>query len=326
MITIRQIAQEAGVSKSTVSRYLNKGYVSEETAKKIKTVIDKHNYVPNEFARNLKSEKSKFIGVVIPRIDSPSTMSMLDGVDRICRAKGYQLLIFNTNLDVKREIEGLYSLVHNKVAGIILFATMITEEHLRAQKKLKVPIIFVGQNHKDVYAINHDNYAAGKLLAEKMLAYRHEQIAYIGVPENDYSVGVERKRGVMDTFAKAGFHVSYIESTFRTKDNYYLAMDLFKTLEATLYITATDNMAMGLYRAAYEMNLTVGADISLAGFGGYAFSGFLTPPLTTIDFHHELVGETAAANLLKKLEGGAIDRAIAIDFSYMDRESVKKLS
>lgn len=68
MITIRQIAQEAGVSKSTVSRYLNDGYVSEETAEKIKLVIEKYNYVPNEFARTLKSDKSNFIGVIIPEL------------------------------------------------------------------------------------------------------------------------------------------------------------------------------------------------------------------------------------------------------------------
>ncbi|MDE1549194.1 LacI family DNA-binding transcriptional regulator [Jeotgalibaca caeni] len=325
MITIRQIAKEAGVSKSTVSRYLNKGYVSEEAATKIKSVIEKYNYTPNEFARNLKSEKSKFIGVVIPRMDSPSMMTMVDGIDRLTREKGYQLLISNTDLKVEREIESITSLIQNKVAGIILFATEITKEHLALQQQMNLPIIFVGQTHPDVYAINHDNFAAGKLLAEKLLSFHHQQITYIGVPERDQSVGKDRKRGVLSTYEEAGISVRVIESTFRTKDNYYLALDLLKHSSSTLYIATTDNMAMGLYRAAHDHKLTIGKDISIAGFGGYSFSEFLTPPLTTIDFHHELVGETAALNLMELIDGKEIDRETIINVSYLERESVRDI-
>lgn len=322
MITIRQIAQEAGVSKSTVSRYLNDGYVSQETADKIKAVIDKYNFVPNEFARTLKSEKSNYIGVIIPRIDSPSAMSMLDGIDRSAREHGYQILISNTDLDGSREIDSIYSLVQNKVAGIILIATEITAHHIEAQASIQVPILFVGQTHPDVYWVNHDNYRAGEKLAENLLAYNHQDITYIGVPESDHSVGVERKNGVIETFAKNGVTVKQIVSTFRTKDNYYLALDLLRGSHSSLFITATDNMAMGFYRAAHELGLQVGKDVSIAGFGGYAFSEFLTPPLTTMDFHHELVGETAAVSLFQRIQGQMIPRENLISVTYIKRNSV----
>ena len=322
MITIRQIDQEAGVSKSTVSRYLNDGYVSEETAEKIKLVIEKYNYVPNEFARTLKSDKSNFIGVIIPRIDSPSAMSMLDGIDRTAREQGYQILISNTDLAVEREIESIYSLMQNKVAGIILIATEITPQHLEAQEAISVPILFIGQNHADVFSVNHDNYAAGKKLASHLLSFNHQTVTYIGVTENDYSIGVERKRGIRETFQEAGVSVTEVMSTFRTKDNYYLALDLLKKPRSTLYICATDNMAMGFYRAAHELGLMVGKDISLAGFGGYAFSEFLTPPLTTMDFHHELVGETAAFNLFAQIQGRDIARESIIAVTFLKRDSV----
>ncbi|MGP6147333.1 LacI family DNA-binding transcriptional regulator [Jeotgalibaca sp. A122] len=322
MVTIRQIAKEAGVSKSTVSRYLNDGYVSEDTAEKIKTVIDKYNFVPNKFARTLKSDKSNFIGVIIPRIDSPSAMSMLDGIDRTARANGFQILISNTDLEVGREIESIYSLVQNKVAGIILIATEITPEHLEAQESLSVPILFIGQNHDSVYSVNHDNYLAGKTLAENLLPFGHKDVTYVGVSEHDQSVGVERKKGVVETFKKSGITVTEVESTFRTKDNYYLALDLLKESTSTLYIAATDNMAMGFYRAAHDLGLVVGKDISIAGFGGYAFSEFLTPPLTTMDFHHELVGETAAFNLFERIAGKSIARETTIAVTYLKRKSV----
>ena len=322
MITIRQIAEEAGVSKSTVSRYLNAGYVSKKTTEKIKAVIEKYNYVPNEFARTLKSDKTNFIGVVIPRIDSPSVMSMLDGVDRTARENGYQILISNTDLVVEREIESIYNLMQSKVAGIILIATEITPQHLEAQEEIAVPMLFIGQNHPDVFSVNHDNYAAGKKLATHLLAYKHDNITYVGVPESDHSVGVERKRGIMETFRQEGVSVNEVISTFRTKDNYYLALDLLRKPVSSLYICATDNMAMGFYRAAHELGLMVGKNISLAGFGGYAFSEFLTPPLTTMDFHHELVGETAAFNLFERIKGIAIEREHLIAVTYLKRASV----
>ena len=81
-------------------------------------------------------------------------------------------------------------------------------------------------------------------------------------------------------------------------------------------------MAMGFYRAAHELGLTIGKDISLAGFGGYAFSEFLTPPLTTMDFHHELVGETAAFNLFERIKGAKIARENTVAVTFLKRESV----
>lgn len=78
-------------------------------------------------------------------------MSMLDGIDRTAREQGYQILISNTDLAVEREIESIYSLMQNKVAGIILIATEITPQHLEAQEAISVPILFIGQNHADVF-------------------------------------------------------------------------------------------------------------------------------------------------------------------------------
>ncbi|MGX7031536.1 LacI family DNA-binding transcriptional regulator [Vagococcus zengguangii] len=325
MITIRQIAKEAGVSKSTVSRYLNDGYVSEKTAEKIKKVIEENNYSPNEFARNLKYEKSKFIGVVIPRIDSPSTTSMLAGVEKISREHDYQILISNTDLDDQREIESIYSLVQNKVAGIIVFATKITDEHLALQNKIEIPIIFVGQQHPDIYSVIHDNFQAGQLLASNLLKFNHQKVRYIGVSKTDYSVGVQRKKGVVSTFIAQGIQVEEIESSFRTMANYELAKQLLQDKTYTLYVTATDNMAIGFYRAAFDLGLIVGQDISIAGFGGYMFSEFLTPPLTTIDFHHEKVGEQAMANLLDLIVGNSTIKESIVPVSYQERKSVIKL-
>lgn len=94
----------AGVAKSTVSRYLNNGSVSEKTKQKLQKIIEETGYVPNQFAQSLKAQRSNMIGVVLPRFDSPSTNQVLKGMDELAYQKGYQLVLTNSNLDIQREI------------------------------------------------------------------------------------------------------------------------------------------------------------------------------------------------------------------------------
>lgn len=322
MVTIKQIAKESGVSKSTVSRYLNNGYVSEATAEKIEKIISKYNYSPNEFARNLKIQKSNFIGVISPRLTSPSIMAILNGIDEIARKNGFQMLISNTELEIKREIESIYSLVQNKVAGIILLATEITEEHIKVANSIDVPILFVGQSNESVYSVDHDNYQAGVNLAQALLEYGHKEVLYIGVPENDLSVGINRKQGVMTTFLDNGITPQIVFSTFYPEDNYQLGLELLPQSNASLIICATDSMAMGVIKAANQLNIAIGSELSVAGFGGYSFGEYLYPPLTTVDFHHQFVGEKAACLMTELLQGNEIEKQTIVDTTMIIRNSV----
>lgn len=322
MITIKQIAQEAGVAKSTVSRYLNQGSVSSGTAQKIEAVIGKYNYTPNEFAQNLKAKKSKFLGVIAPRINSPSVMKLIEGIDKQARDIGYQILISNTELDISREIESIYSLVKNRVAGIILLATEITPSHLEAAKEVDVPILFVGQSHPEVYSLDHDNYLAGQQLAEEVSALGYKKVLYIGVPESDRSVGIYRKAGVVETFRQTGGTVNVVPSTFYAEDNYLLGKTLLKKTTAELIITATDSMAMGVIKAAHELGVEIGKDLSIAGFGGYSFGEYLYPALTTVDFHYFDVGHQAAHLLNQQITGGTIPLRTMVPTHVILRNSV----
>jgi len=120
MTTIKDIAEKAGVAKSTVSRYLNNGYISEEKRKKIDQIIAETGYRPNTFARSLKAQDTKLLGVIIPRLNSPSTNDVLKGIDTTARENGYQMLITNSDQSDERELENIEMLVKQKVAGMIL--------------------------------------------------------------------------------------------------------------------------------------------------------------------------------------------------------------
>src|SRR5699024_3228995 len=108
----------AGVAKSTVSRYLNNGSISQKTREKIEKIIKETGYTTNTYAQSLKAEKTNMIGVIIPRLNSASTNEVLEGIDATARKAGYQLVITNSNQENARELENIQTLQRQKVAGI----------------------------------------------------------------------------------------------------------------------------------------------------------------------------------------------------------------
>ena len=112
-VTIQDIANMVGVSKSTVSRYLNGGYVSKENTKKIKAAIEKTGFETNFFAKRLKSKKSKLIGIIIPRIDSYTAGKTLNGINKKLQEYGYQGIILTSELDRNTELNHIKNLYQN---------------------------------------------------------------------------------------------------------------------------------------------------------------------------------------------------------------------
>lgn len=327
MVTINQIAKEAKVSKSTVSRYLNQGYVSQETAKKIEKIIQKYNYTPNEFARNLKSQKSNFTGVIIPRLDSPSVVRMLSGLEKSEREHGRQIMMVNSELTIEREIESLYNLQQNKIAAIVLMAVAITDEHIKVINQLKTPVLVLGQKDRRLMTLTQDNYFAGRQMALGLQRYGHKKIAYVGVSENDVEVGIHRKRGVIDGFNEIGIDtIKTYESTFMVEDAYKLGLEILPSADETLYVGATDNIAIGLMKAAHHLNLKIGNEVSFAGFGGHSTGEFVYPSLTTIDLHHEKLGIMASKYVELMLKKQPIPETTTIATEMIHRESVGYLT
>lgn len=322
MITIRGIAEEAGVSKSTVSRYFNNGYVSQTSAKKIEAIVKKYNFTPNEFARNLKAQKSRFTGIILPRMDSPSVMSMLAGLERNERIHGRQLLMVNTELDQKREIESMYNLYQNKIAGIILMATAITEEHVAVIQQIDVPVLIMGQQDSRLVSLTQNNVKAGHLLADNLAQFGHRQVVYVGVTEKDIEVGIKRKAGVMSGLQKQGVAIKTLETTFFVQDAYELGRKEFQQPQGTLYIAATDTIAIGLIKAAQSLGIKVGEELSIAGFGGYSMGDFVFPALTTVDLQHEQVGFLASNYMDQMIQGIAVPQETEIPMKMIFRESV----
>lgn len=292
--TIQDIAKLAGVTKSTVSRYLNGGSVSEKTAAKIEKVIKEVNYSPSPFARSLKAKSSTIIGVIVPRVDSAATAHTLMGIDEVAEDLGYELLIANARQNNQREIQAIEQFARYKVAGIILIATEITSEHVAALKATGVPAVLVGQQHPEFHSVVHDDYQAGYQLAKQLVSQGYEHVTYVGVSKRDHSVGVVRKNGVCEGATAANVHeLTIIEGDFTIAKAVQIGEELFDTPQRQLVIAATDNIAVGLMRAAHDHQLRIPENVAIAGFGGYEISRFMNPTLTTVQYDFNQAGRVA---------------------------------
>lgn len=323
---ISDIAKLAGVAKSTVSRYLNGGSVSDTTKKKIELVIEETGYIPNTFAQSLKAKKTNIIGTIVPRLDSYAAANTLIGIDEFLREQGFQMLIANTNQDLEREIESIYSFERQKIAGIILLATVITNAHLEAFANVQIPVLLVGQHNEKTYSLIHNDFAAGYDLAKYILEKGHRKIAFLGVTESDISVGVERKKGFQAAIDKMDeCEVHYFESGFKITDAMNCTMRVLSEFKPTILFCATDNIALGALKAAYLKGLKVPDNLSIVGFGGYEITEVIHPALTTAKFHYKEAGQLAASNMIRLINGEQVEKLTISNYEIIERESVDNL-
>ncbi|CAM3764541.1 LacI family DNA-binding transcriptional regulator [Cytobacillus oceanisediminis] len=325
-ITIKDIAELAGVAKSTVSRYLNGGNVSEKTKEKIRKVIAETNYEPNSFAQSLKAKKTNFIGVIAPTLDSYVTSTVLMAIDEELRKRDYTTLIISTSKHVEREIESLISLSRQKVDGIILIATGVTEKHIETINSIQIPVLIVAQEVDQCNCIINDDYQAGYKMGQYIVGKGHLSVAYIGVTESDIAVGQRRKQGILDGLAEAGVSdiKTYI-SEFDLHDAAKVTNDMLENFTPTAIICATDTIAFGAMKTISKLGKKVPDDFSLTGFGGYNISEVIHPALTTIRFKNEATGVMAAETIIKMTEGYGVPELQVSGFEFVEGESVKSL-
>lgn len=319
-MNIHDIAKLSGVSKSTVSRYLNGGSISDRTRDKIDKVVKETGYAPNQFAQSLKAKRTQMIGAIVPRLNSFASNETLYGIETYLRERKHQTIIVNTDLDQALEISALYALAKNRVDGIILLATKITEEHIEAIQTIEVPVIIVGQSHKGIHSIVQNDYEAGKLIGHYFGKRRFERIAYLGVEESDKAVGIHRRNGVLDGLAAYAKSADCYITSFKLGDAKEKASTFINSYDAL--ICATDNIALGALKAAYHLNIAVPEDLSIAGFGGYETTSIVTPMITTIVFPYQETGRLAAQSLLQLIEEESVPYLQRMDYQLDEKESV----
>lgn len=322
MANIKDIAELTGFSKSTISRYLNNGSVSDKTKKKIKEAIDELGYVPNSYARNLKKTKTNTIGIIIPNFIGYTKNTALNAINIYLRETDYSMLLSCSNDDMDEEVRIIEEMVGLNVEGIILFASNISKRHKDIIKNLTIPLVIFGQKLEGFTSIIANDYEAGRLMADYIKTLSHKEISYFDVGKYDQAVG-DRFLGLSEGLKDRNIKINHHHFDFTKKTAYEKAKEILDKEKSSFYIGATDNIAFGIIEALREKEIRIPDDISVAGFGNYEISSIINPALTTVDFPYEKLGTDAIKSLINQIEGNEKDVIEPAEARLILRDSTK---
>ena len=324
-MTIKEIAQLAGVSSAAVSRYLNGGYVSEGKKEQIRKVIEETGYQPSAQARMLRTKKASLVGVVVPKINSESISRITAGIESVLAERGYQMLLAGTDNTPAKEVEYLRLFENYPVDGIILVGTMFTTGHRKFLKETKVPVVVIGQRTSHANCIYHDDYGAGKAMGQAVAGFSKKGVAYIGVTRDDKAAGAAREDGFIAGLKNAGvtlFEENKRTSAFTLESGYESALDLLESkCDIDVISCATDTIAAGAIEAiqtylkkqiptnaadagARMRYILENTSIRVTGFGDNQMLKAVTGGIPTIHFGYKTSGIRGAELLLDSIERG----------------------
>ena len=325
---IKQIAEMAGVSTTTVSHVVNSTrFVSEEKKERVLRAMRKLNYRPNRLASGLRRRKSNTIGVVLPDITNPYFAEVARGVEDACFEREYSAIICNSDASLKTETHYLSMLAEKQMDGIVL--VNVGDHGQRPPESIVRDIPFVMLD-REVHGLNADsiqvdNFAGGRMAAEHLFRLGHRDVLCIGGTPEVYP-SWDRVDGFVDFMREAGSPVPkkmILAGDFQAGSGYDLTLGAMRgDSRPTAIFAANDLMAYGAIRALAEMELRIPAEVSVVGFDDIKLSGLFNPPLTTIRQPRLDMGGVAVRLLLERaVEPDLEPRRIMLPLELVARQS-----
>lgn len=324
-VTLRQVADKAGVSVKTVSRVVNKqGEISEETRKLVSGVIDELGYRPNTLARGLVSGKSGTVALIIPQITDPFFPEVMLGVESVARANGYGVFQCNTEDDPERELEYIELLAGKRVDGIILCGSRLTAEQLSVASKKHRLSILTSRNPSGAAVIRIPGEEGVFRTTSHLISRGHRKIGHIGSGTPDEH---ERRAGFERAMEEAGLPVdpAMVKWVQRVtmESAYAAARQLLREAPQVTAITCYNDLAaVGVLQAAAEVGRRVPDDLAVVGFDDIPLASIVSPPLTTVRVPRYRLGERAMELLLQVIEAeGQFERREDVEIELVIRRS-----
>ncbi|SDX96230.1 LacI family DNA-binding transcriptional regulator [Salimicrobium album] len=329
MTTINDIAKLAGVSRTTVSRFLNNsGYVGQEAGERIAQVINETGYMPSQSAQTLRTKKTGVIGIILPKISTETSSRVVSGINRVMKREGMQILLTDTELDPDKEIEYLRLLKSRQADGIILLATNIGERLQQEIEAFPIPVVALGQNIPGVPSLTYADYDASSDIMQLLIGKGHRKIGFIGVSETDPAVGKLRQGAYTDAMKRHNLEVkeSWMAEGDFSIDSGYEAMKRIITGNRSALPDAvfcvTDRMATGAMEYLKEQGFSIPGDVAVAGIGDAVMARYITPSLTTVNYYNEEAGEAVGEMLLETMAGIKHSKKMMHKYRLIKRDSV----
>lgn len=306
-VTIKEVAELAGVSTTTVSYVINNtGFVSKETRAKVINAINKLGYRPNIVARSLRSRKTGTVGLIICDLRNPFFAEVLWGIETYLGKRGYNLIVADTDYDPKKEEESAEMFYSKQVEGVIIVPGGGKDEYVRFLKGRNIPVVLLDKRVQDldVDVVLVNNVEGSRQLVEHLVSLGHERIGIIAGPLAS-TTGRERLEGYLQALRKHSIPEDgeLIKiGDFRKQSGYLLTLELLSlALPPTVIFACNNLMGLGAMEALNERKIRIPEEVGLVIFDDLPWFRYINPPLTTVAQPSFKLGEVAAELLMSQI-------------------------
>ena len=336
MITLRDIAREAGVSITTVSNVINekKCRVSKELVERIKEIIQRENYVPNLTARTLAKNSSRIIGVInhlVPKLNGgfladPFHNAFISGIEDRVREKGYFVMV-RTVEDAK----GLQTIHRNWNLDGLILTGLFEDDFLEGVKSLNIPFALIDSyvDQPDVYNVGLEDMQGGYLATKYLLEHGHREIAFASPPVKPNGVIDKRLQGYQKALKEydLSFNPNLVfQGEIAIPEGIKLGIKLGGRPDITAVFANADILAAGIISGLQEIGLSVPKDKSIVGFDDNYLSMITSPRLTTIHQNAEEKGVIATEMVFAQIDKDESKiQNVILPVSLVERDSVRRI-
>ena len=328
-VSIKDIAEQAGVSHSTVSRALQgTGRMSDETRARIIEIAEELGYTPDALAQSLVRGSTRTVGVVVTTIADPFVAGIVAGIEEVAGEAGYTVLLGASHMNPEREIAVVESLRQRRVDAVIVTASRVGDHYSELLQRFGVPIVLVNNmvQGEYLYAITCDQTEGAYQATSHLISLGHQRIAYVGSPARRHSSQM-RQKGYERALAEAGLNIEPdLIVTPRGAKDVTVGAEALRALwplRPTAIQAYNDLTAIGVMISARKMGIRIPEDISLVGFDDIDVTEFVTPPLTTVHQPREAMGRAAMQMALDILQEKTVrNRILACKLVIRDSTAV----
>jgi len=328
MATLKDVADLAGVTVTTVSRMLNKkANVSEHTKQKIHAAMEALDYIPNEVARSLSTKKSHVIGLIVPSAVNFFFASIIQYIEEYVSAHQYKLLLCISDLDKDKEYEYYTMLRANRVDGVIVTSrTRDIDKLIHFQS----PVLTIERTLSDgIPSISSDNYAGGSLAALHLLEMGCKNLVYIG---GNLALDIEANRrleGFSETLRKCGIKETVVAHTgerdFINLSYGNIIESLFmKYADTDGVFASNDVIAAQVLQYCHRHHIDIPGRLKIVGYDDAGLAALCSPTLTTIRQPIKEMCKAAVDNIIQLSKGKMVPKRIIFPVSISMRESSGK--
>jgi DNA-binding LacI/PurR family transcriptional regulator len=307
-VTIKDLAEELGISPSTVSKALkNHPDISQETRKKVNDLAKLWNYYPNPIALSLRNSRTKTIGLIIPEIVHHFFSSVISGIEDVAYDAGYNVMIYQSNESYNRELIAVQALLNSRVEGILISLSKETRnfDHLKNVLEHGVPIGMFDRVCDEIEAdkVTVDDYQGAYAAVNHLIRTGCRRIAHLSGPPG-LPIADSRRNGYLDALKDNNLKTNrdmiiycdnFKQALIRTKQ----LMNLPEPPDA--FFTVNEFTATGVVKSLYDLKIRIPEDVSVFAFSNGLITQVTNPALSTVDQHAYQIGQTSAQLLLDRL-------------------------